>query len=190
MKYILILCLSFLSASALADWQLLTERSQVHFISTKNNHISEVNRFAHVEGALTTDGQLSVVIKLASVETNIDIRNGRMRDMLFNVMTFKDAILTAQLSSDVMAMETGTSEQFSVNGKLSLMGEEKDVTFSVQVTKLADNHILATSVHPVLVDAREYNLEAGVDALKQVAGLDVISYSVPVTFNIMFKPVS
>lgn len=190
MKKILILCLSLLSANGLADWQLLTEQSQVHFISTKNSHISEVNRFAHVEGALTDDGQLSVVIKLASVDTNIDIRNGRMRDMLFNVMTFKEAVLTAQLSSKIMAMDTGASKQYTVDGTLSLMGQEKDVTFTVQVTKLADNHILATSVHPVLVDARDYKLEAGVDALKQVAGLDVISYSVPVTFNVMFKPVS
>jgi hypothetical protein len=42
------------------------------------------------------------------------------------------------------------------------------------------------SSQPIILQAEEFNLDAGVEALRQVAGLKSISTAVPVTLNLLF----
>jgi dihydrodipicolinate synthase/N-acetylneuraminate lyase len=56
------------------------------------------------------------------------------------------------------------------------------LSLDVLVTKLAANKILVVSAHPVIIKADEFALAKGVEALREVAGLPMISYAVPVSF--------
>ncbi|MCV2885814.1 YceI family protein [Aestuariibacter sp. AA17] len=187
MKYSLLAALTLASSAALANWSLDNDASSLHFVTTKNVHVSEINHFGLLEGTLSSDGKLSVAINLASLDTMIDIRNTRMRDMLFDVANNQHATLTADISHSLFTMKAGETRQIQVEGNLSLMRKSKAIPFDIQVTKLIDNQLLATSIKPVLIDARDFGLNGGVDALQKIAGLSNISYTVPVSFNLIFK---
>ena len=130
---------------------------------------------------------MSVVIDLGSVETNIPIRDERMKTMLFEVASFPTATISATLDPDALKqMKVGETYRESVNFNLSLHGISKQLTTDVRVVKLSNNRILAVSEKPVIVSADEYNLSKGVEKLREVASLPSISTAVPVTFSLVF----
>jgi len=77
-KYVLPLALALAAPAALADWQLDNGDSTLDFISVKKSTVGEVHHFKQLSGSITDAGQASVDIELASVETNIPIRNERL----------------------------------------------------------------------------------------------------------------
>jgi polyisoprenoid-binding protein YceI len=87
---------ALLAQPALADWQV-GSGSQVRFVSIKNNTIGEVSHFETLAGSVTDAGEVEVRVALDSVETNIGIRNERMKKMLFEVGLYPEAVITAQL---------------------------------------------------------------------------------------------
>ncbi|MBT0587867.1 YceI family protein [Alteromonas sp. SM 2104] len=180
--------LVLVSFHANADWRLDPQRSALHFVSTKNVHIAETHSFDEFSGKLNNKGELTVSINVASVNTLIDIRNTRMRDMLFNVSDFATAEFMTALPADVMAMATGDARMLTITGSLTLHGKTVEMPVTVHVTKLIDNTFSAVTVKPILVDARQFDLETGVDALQAIAALNNISHTVPVSFAVTFAP--
>ena len=187
-RCVFILATLFLSANALAQWELVNDESTVNYVSTKNSKVGEVNSFKQLNGSLKRNGKISVDIDLGSVETNIPIRNERMKSMLFEIASFSKANVSAAL--DVKAidkMAIGETYKDSISFNLSLHGVSKEMATDVQVVKLAKNRILAISMNPVIVNADQYNLLEGVEKLREAANLPSISTAVPVTFSLMFK---
>ena len=74
---------ALLSPLAFADWQI-GPGSQVQFVSIKNNTVGEVSHFETLSGSVTDAGDVEVRVVLDSVETNVGIRNERMKTMLFD----------------------------------------------------------------------------------------------------------
>lgn len=182
-----LIILALLSFNAQAAWVLNNAQSSVNFVSIKKSTVAEVHHFTSLKGALTGD-EASVTIDLSSVETAIAVRNERMRRMLFNVVEFPLAQIDAGLDgSRLMHLGEGDSYQASVLLTLSLHGVKKEISSDVQVVKLSDDRVLVSSVRPVLLKASDFKLGAGIEALRDVAGLTVISTVVPVSFNLIFQ---
>ena len=55
------------------------------------------------------------------------------------------------------------------------------------VVPIDDNTVSVTTVAPIVVNANALELVTGIEALREVAGLPSISYSVPVTFSLTFR---
>ena len=174
------------SASATADWQLDNANSSLHFMSTKNEHVTETHTFGQLSGSLSDNGALSVTVNLTTVDTGIDIRNQRMRDMLFKVADLPSANLTAQITEDVTKLASGKSLKQTVEATFSINGQSKVMPVEVQVTRLDSGALLATSTKPIVINARDFQLDGGVAALQKIAGLAGISLTVPLTFNVVF----
>ncbi len=68
-----------LSTNVLADWKLDNNHSSVNFISVKNDSVIEQHHFRNISGSVSKDGQVKVVIDLTSVDTQISIRDERMK---------------------------------------------------------------------------------------------------------------
>ena len=85
-----------LSQAALADWSLNNEVSVLSFVSIKKNTIGETHRFNQLAGAINANGMFKASINLASVNTNIPIRDERMKSMLFDVAKFSQAEIHRQ----------------------------------------------------------------------------------------------
>lgn len=181
----LLLSLSLLSTQAFAAWQLDNDASQLSFTSIKKNSIAE-NHYFEKLAAQIDDNQLSMVIELASVESLIPIRNERMQKMLFNVAQFPKAVIEADLAPYLGSLKLGHQVLKSVPVTLNLHGQKQQLMLDLVVVQTARQLIVSPS-KAVLVNAADYKLEQGIEALRKIAGLDSIAQSVPVTFNLVFN---
>lgn len=168
---------------AYGDWTV-TAGSTVGFVSIKNNATGEVNTFDQLSGTLSDNGNIRIVIALSSVETGINIRNERLKTMLFKVASFPAAMIDAELTdSQVAALKAGGIQTESVSVNVSLHGKTVSKTANVLVSALGGD-VRVTTTEPIIITAQEFGLEPGVAALQQIAGLNAISRSIPVTVDL------
>lgn len=177
------------TTTAWAQWELDATRSSVNFISIKNDSIAEVHSFAALQGSVGKDGKVQLTISLDSVETLIAIRNERMREMLFETVTFPTASVSATVAPELIeTLSDGGTVTTDMSFTLALHGAEKSFTTSVVLSGESAGAIQVFTPAPVIVNAADFGLEAGVAALQSVAGLKAISTAVPVTVHLVFTP--
>lgn len=188
LKYVLLLCLSWsLIGTASADWKLDNAASSIHFISIKKSQVAEIHHFKTMEGVLNKNGGASVNITLSSVETKIPIRDDRMKSMLFEVDLFPQATVSTKVDiSQINQMKPGDNIHQELKLSLSLHGQEKVLDAHLQVTRLSNDRLMITTIDPLIVNADDFALGKGVEALRTVAKLPSISTAVPVTVNLIF----
>ena len=166
-----------------ADWTV-SDSSRIGFVSIKNNRIGENNAFERVSGSISESGQVAVSVDLSSVETGIDIRNERLQKMLFEVASFPTASIDAALSDgQIAALRAGGARAESVSVNISLHGKTVSKTANVSVSS-SGGDVRVTTTQPIVITAQEFGLESGVAALQQIAGLNAISRSIPVTVDL------
>lgn len=185
---ILLLTLMTAQPARAAGWVLDPDASILSFGSIKAGHIGEVHEFRNLQGSMDDSGTVEVIIDLASVSTGIDIRDDRMRQMLFNVATFPVAKVAATVPvGDLNDLAVGDSAFRDVTASLSLVGETHDLPMPLMVTRLTDDRVLVHPLRLVILQADVYALADGIEMLRAVAGLDQISSAVPVTFAVTFQ---
>jgi polyisoprenoid-binding protein YceI len=179
---------ALVAVPAHADWKLANDASRVSFVTTKAGQIAEVHRFHSVEGTIDESGNFTITIDLASVDTLIPVRDERMRDILFETAQFPQATLTGRIDAAALAnLAAGGTTQMSVAGSLAMRGQTLPVALDVLVAKLSQSRIVVASLQPVVVVASQVDLVAGVEALREVAGLPSISPAVPVSVVLTFS---
>ena len=166
-----------------ADWTV-SDSSRIGFVSIKNNRIGENNAFERVSGSISESGQVAVSVDLSSVETGIGIRNERLQKMLFEVASFPTASIDAALGdSQIAALRAGGARAESVSVNISLHGKTVSKTANVSVSS-SGGDVRVTTTQPIVITAQEFGLESGVAALQQIAGLNAISRSIPITVDL------
>ena len=185
----LLITASLLAAGpCFAAWTLDNETSQVSFVSVKAGDAGEVHRFRQISGALSADGNASVTIQLASVDTLIPLRDERMREMLFQTNLFPTASLSANVDMDALnEIAPGESMDMTANLKLDLHGQQIELPAEMIVARLGDRSLMVSSRKPVIVNAASVDLVDGIEALREVANLPSISKAVPVSFVLTFE---
>jgi len=177
------------TAAAQAQWELDNSRSSLDFLSIKNGDVAESHHFTEMVGFIGSEGNVQVGIDLDSVETLIPLRNERMRKMLFKTVEFPAANISATVDPEVLAVVTdGGVVTTDIEVVLSLHGQRATLSVPVLVSGGEGSLLRVLSARPVVVNAGDFDLGAGVDALREVMGLDAISSAVPVTFNLGFVP--
>lgn len=178
-----------MSATTLAaDWQLDNSASRLSFVSTKAIHVAEVGQFRRFDGTISASGEVEIQFDLTSVDTHVELRDDRMREMLFNVDEFATAQLTANVDTSVIDnLAVGESITHSMAATLDLHGNQQNIVMEVLLSKLSEQRILVNSAHPVLLNVGDYDLIQGVERLRDVVGLPNISHAVPITFYMTFN---
>ena len=182
-KLVILLSAMGVMAPVQADWTL-SESSRIGFVSIKNNSIGENNAFERVSGSISANGQVSVSVDLSSVETGVGIRNERLQKMLFEVASFPTATINAALTDkQIAALDAGGAQTESVGVSISLHGKTVNKAANLSVSA-SGGEIRVMTTQPIVITAQEFGLEAGVAALQQIAGLNAISRSIPVTVDL------
>jgi len=177
-----------LSATATAQWEIDNESSAINFISIKNDLVAETHSFGSLVGYIGEDGNVELAIDLDSVETMIPIRNERMRELLFETAQYPTANLSAQVDPGILqAASQGGVINTVVQVGLSLHGQDALLEVPVVVVGDNDKSLRVISARPVVVNAGDFGLADGVNALREIAGLKQISTAVPVTLNLVFN---
>ena len=164
-------------------WKIEPENSSIAFASIKNDAIGESHHFSGVSGTVDADGQVAVDIDLTGVETNIDIRNERMREFVFNNMP--SATLTAEVEmADLSSLDVGASTTTDAFGTLSLLGTEVDVDAVLFVMRVAEDKVMVTTDGMAMLNVEDAGLSVGVEKVRDIAGLDSITGVSPVTMRL------
>lgn len=170
------------SLPAFAHWTLQQDQSSLHFVTVKNETIAETNTFKSFTADIDDDGKIRVTIDLASVDTQISLRDERLRNLLFQTENFPQAELSAQLPEDYLqSLPPNQPADLDLPIKLALHGETQNLTASLTVIKLDKHRLLVATRSPILVDANQFSLTEGLAQLQKLAGLNRIEPLVPVT---------
>ena len=174
-------------------YQVDTAQSSVQFVTTKAGQpgvggISEVQSFKRYSGGMTADGRVSFDIDLASVDTGVGIRDERMRTMLFMVQASPQARFTAQIDAAVArALPAAAFSDIELKGNLALAGQTRPVDAKLRITRLAGGALQVATRAPIVVDANQYGMKAGVEALREVMGLNFLASVAPVSFTLVLN---
>jgi polyisoprenoid-binding protein YceI len=169
------------------SWSLVSDQSRLSFVSVKAGEIAEVHHFASLTGTVTPAGQASISIPLDSVNTGIELRDDRMRTILFEIANHPTATFTAAIDlAAIGTLAVGEQRRMPLAGQLSLHGLTAPVETQVVVTRAADGKVLVASLDPVVVNAASFGLTAGLAELQKLANLPGITPDVPVSFQLTF----
>ncbi|MHC8399627.1 YceI family protein [Pseudomonas sp. MDT1-17] len=181
------LLLAGAALSAHADWYLDGESSRLSFISTKNTNISEVQRFLVLHGKVDPKGLAQVEVELDSVNSGIPLRDERMRKDLFDIQTFPEALITAQIDlRPINDLAPGAQLELRLPLTVNLHGKQHQYNAELLATRLDDRRFQVVTLEPLIINAADFDLAPGLENLRKVAGLSAISLSVPVSAVLIF----
>jgi polyisoprenoid-binding protein YceI len=181
------------ATSSHAAWRVDSRQSTFTFVTAKagspgTTGIEEVQAFKQVGGSVGDDGKLDFSVDLASVETNIPLRNDRMKDLLFKVGIHPQAVFTGAIDARRFdALPVGATADVDLNGQLTIAGETRPLTANLRVVKLGSEALLVGTRMPIVVNLKDYGLQDGVEALRSVMNLNVLASSAPVSFSVVLR---
>ena len=175
------------SLPTLAAWQLDNSNSQLNFISVKKGTVAENHRFTSIAGDINNQGNVSIKVDLASVDTKVAIRDERMKKFVFETNKYTSAMFHAQLDNKaITTLNIGDSYTTTVKGTLNFHGQSQDIIVDVNVSKLNGNKLFVSTIKPFFIKADAYGVVAGINKLKALAKLPSINHVVPVSFSVTF----
>lgn len=191
----LVSALCLLAACAPADeiglegnWALNPDQASLQFITIKAGDIVEAHHFGEMSGTVSAEGEAEIQIALDSVQTNIDIRDERMREFLFETDAYPAATVSAALDpASFSSLAIGETLITPVELTLDLHGASQIIETELAVTRTDAKKVLVTSRKPILIDAGDYELSAGLEQLRELANLPSITPTVSVTFSLVFE---
>jgi hypothetical protein len=176
-----------LALPAQADWYLDNESSRLSFISTKAGNLSEVHRFLTLHGKVDAKGAVRMRVEQESVSTGIPVRDERLRNLLFQVDSFPEAKIMAQLNlAPITDLAPGAQLELSLPIQVEISGRKRGYMAELLATRLDDRRFQVVTLAPLVLHADEFGLADGVEALRKTARLSSISLSVPVGAVLIF----
>jgi hypothetical protein len=168
-------------------WTLDPAGSRLSYVSIKAGEVAEANRFDTLGGSVAADGTASLEIDLASVNTGVDIRNERMREIFFGVTEFPKATVTAKLDPAAFAgLAVGQSLTRPLKATVGIKGATSDVETEVLVTRVTEDRVTVVPTEPVIISTDMFGLTDELGELRALAELPSITPAVPVTFSLSF----
>ena len=175
------------SLSAQAEWELNSAKSSFYYVTSKAAAISEINTFTNFSGDIANNGAVTIEIDLDSVDTGIEIRNQRVKDILFKTQQYPTATVSTNINISTLAnMAAGTISVVSYNYSLSLHGVTTELSADLRLTKISGSQIEIQPAQPIIIGANLFGLTEGLEALREVAGLPSINPNVVVDFSLSF----
>jgi OmpA-OmpF porin, OOP family len=170
------------------EWLLNSSESHLYMQTVKANSIFEVHQFTGLDGSVSKDGDVTVKIDLTSVSSGIDLRDVRMRFLLFETYRFPYAEITAKLDMTALqALLTTTRISYPLKVKVALHGVTQDIDVPVTITRLGDKSISVASVKPIVVKTDAFGLTPNIAKLSEAINGTVIATGATITFDLLFE---
>ncbi len=171
-----------------ADWHLANDQSSLGFISLKNVDVAEAHRFTELAGSIDAGGAFQLTIAAASVDTKIPIRDERMREHVLDAPEYPVARARGRADPAAFAeLKNGETASTEVRAELDFRGQKTPLAVQVQISRVGEDALQVTSLAPILLNAQTLGVADGVEALREIAGLQSISMAVPVYFSLRFE---
>lgn len=189
MTRLLLLWIVWIPMAVQATWLVNPKNSIIQFDSTKilktGKKVKESNTLSSVKGSIDPQGRFDIDIDLDSLETHIPIRNDRVKKYLFHTERQRYAKIRGELSPSNLQLlksfdgEATTTQKFTLN----LNGVQLPVTGEFIFNHKGKNTSIKSS-KPIVLSIQDLHAESGLYKLIRLAGLDTISFEVPVKVNL------
>lgn len=175
------------SLSAQASWYLDGESSRLSFITTQNANVSNLHRFLVLHGKVERNGRAQLRIEMDSVNSAVPLRDERMRDVLFDFKHFPEAQVTTQIDlQPINDLANGAQLELHLPVTVSLRGKQHTYEAQLLATRLDERRFQVVTLEPLMLQAEDFGLQPELEALRKIAGLSAISFSVPVGAVLIF----
>lgn len=186
--------IAFSGASVLAQsspfgsgWELEPGASKLQFQSIKNGSKIETSSFATLTGAIDADGNASLKVLLDSVDTKVDLRNVRMRFLFFETFEFPEANITTTIDPALVAdLAEVRRKTISLPFTMNLHGVTREMKADLSLTLIGDDLVAVSTDEPINVAVADFNLEGGLEKLKEAANVEIVPSS-SVSFDFIFR---
>ncbi len=169
------------------EWVLNPRLSNVYMQTVKNNAVFETHQFTAVEGSVSKNADVSVKIELNSIDTGVDVRNVRMRFLLFETYKFPYAEISAKLDkAKLKALATETRLSYPLTLTVGMHGVVKELKTIVWVTRISDTAVSVATIQPIIVTAETFGLNGGIAKLAEAVGGIPIASAASITFDLVF----
>ena len=169
------------------DWVLNPRLSNVYMQTVKNNAVFETLQFTAVEGNVSKNAEVTVKIELNSIETGTDVRNVRMRFLLFETFKFPYAEISAKLDkTKLRALATETRLSYPLTFTVGMHGVVKEFKSVVWVTRISDTSVSVSTIEPIIVTAESFGFAGGIAKLSELVGGIPIASAASITFDLVF----
>jgi OOP family OmpA-OmpF porin len=170
------------------EWLLNHEASRFYMQTVKANSILETHRFSGLDGGVSRQGDAVVKIDLTSVASGVDVRDVRMRFLLFETFKFPHAEITAKLDmGQLQEVVSKTRITYPLKFALNLHGHVREIETPVTVTRIGDKSVSVASAMPVIINADQFGFVAGIAKLSEAVGGIPIATAASFTFDLIFE---
>jgi OmpA-OmpF porin, OOP family len=169
------------------DWVLNAAQSHVYMQTEKGEAVIEKHQFMSVEGGVNKDGDAAVKIDLGSIETHIDLRNVRMRFLLFETFKFPNALITTRLDkARLRDLAINKAINYPLILAVNMHGVANQIQAVVSITRTSDTTVSVATVQPIVVTADSFGFAPGLAKLSDAAGGIRIVPQASITFDLVF----
>lgn len=167
---------------------LNSDVSQINFVSLKNDAIAEVQNLPELSGTVSDTGRIELSVDLNALDSGIEIRDQRMKKLLFEVAKFPVAQINSQIDPEILNnLKAGESKRETLTLDINIHGKQKLLPAYLQLVKRANGSIMVNTIQPLILNGKDFDLTTGLETLREMANLDSISFSVPVTAQLVFE---
>jgi OOP family OmpA-OmpF porin len=179
-------CLS--AAQAQQQWVLNGGASHFYMQTSKAESITEIHQFTGLAGTIDSSGNADVKIDLTSVSSGIDVRDVRMRFLLFETYKFPNAEVTAKIDmSKLQNLTSQIRDTYPLHFTVAMHGMSKDFDAQVYVTRLSDKSVSVATAKPIVVKTDDFGLTAGLAKLSEAVNGTPIVSAASFTFDLVFE---
>lgn len=184
-----VLASAIFAPSVFAKWVVQDDASEVSYLSTKvfagsSGSVTESNTISGVTGSISKNGLAIFNIDLTTLQTNIDIRNKRVKQFVFDIAQFgSTATIEAKIKPEYLNQE---EQIITLPATLKLAGQSKEVVLTLHTSTHGDI-MKVVSAKPAIVNGSAFGLNAGFSKLTELAGLGYIPMDIPVSFTLTLE---
>jgi len=121
------------------------------------------------------------------VNSGVPLRDERMRKQLFEIEKFPEALITAQIDlRPINDLAPGAQLELRLPLTVNLHGKTHEYNAELLATRLDDRRFQVVTLEPLVINAEDFDLVPGLEALRKLADLSAISLSVPVGAVLIF----
>src|SRR5690606_33896412 len=111
----------------------------------------------------------------------------RLRTLLFDTAKFPEAQVMATVRQALITdLAPGAQLELRLPVQVQLNGRKHGYMAELLATRLDDQRFQVVTLAPLVLNAADFGLTDGVEALRKIAGLPAISLSVPVGAVLIF----
>jgi OOP family OmpA-OmpF porin len=170
------------------EWRLNPTASRFYMQTEKAGGVFENHQFTGLTGTVTADGDANLKIDLISVQSGIDVRDVRMRFILFETYKFPEVNISAKLDMNALrGVMNGPRIEYPLKLNVNLHGLEKTIDTSVTVSRFSPTGVSVANIKPIVVPADAFGFTAGIAKLSEAVGGVPIANAATFTFDLIFE---